>query len=366
MKNPYIYLGMLLILLSSCQHTAEEEEEQQEAEKRSLNVDSLLKNPKIKIGKLEKRELQEELELTGRIIVSPDREHAIHSKIEGYIEQIYAFPGDYVPKGRLLMTISNIQLIEKQKNFLETKAKLKLATQDYERKLALSKQDATSSKILQEVEANKELLEAQYLGLKTELSLLGIHVKKLEEEQSFQSHLTIVAEQSGYISDMGVVKGQYIDGKTQLLKLTNQSDLRLRLNVLPYAVDLLEKGSEVEFRLANSDKIFKTKIDKIEVGVDPETGTLSAYGQILKNNDNKDLKVGSFVQARLKAGPKKLQGLPIEAVVKSGEDYFAYLVKGKAVEKVRLDQARVVGDFISFNYSKTDADWVVRGAYYLE
>jgi cobalt-zinc-cadmium efflux system membrane fusion protein len=71
------------------------------------------------------------------------------------------------------------------------------------------------------------------------------------------------------------------------------------------------------------------------------------------------------VQAIIMTAPKEVMGLPMEAVIKEGDDYFAYSVIEGRIEKFSVKVIQVHSDFIECT-ELPDGDLITSGAYYLE
>lgn len=372
MNNIYIIL-IIALLFQACQNTDEQKQtttpiettSEPEEENKTLFVkDVLATNSSVKIGELQTRVLQQEVSCTGRIEVPPTDLVSVHSKSEGFIEYLQYLPGDYVKKGALLFTVVNPNIIEKQRILLETKAEWILAQKDYERKRLLQSEDATPQKIFDETLSKKDYLSAKYKGLKSELQLLGVDVNALEINQDLQSKLSIYALQSGYVHEVFVNKGQMIQPQDRLMEISNNHHIYLELYVFSKYVPLLKKGQKVLFSLPNNNQQFEAEISKLNPMIDEETGTLTIHCQIEKGQ-NEVIKAGMFVNATIEVAAQEVTGLPIDAVLKEGEDYYVYWVDGEILKKQALEEVSVNNNFVTFK-DFAAKKLVIAGAYYLE
>jgi cobalt-zinc-cadmium efflux system membrane fusion protein len=325
--------------------------------------DILASNPNIKIGSLQKKLIKQNVNCTGRIEIPPNELVSVHSKSEGFIEVIRYITGDFVKKGAVLMIISSPDLVEKQRILLETKAELTLATKEYERKSKLQSENATTQKAIDASYAGKELLSARYMGLKSDLELRGIDVIGLEKEQKFKTQLPIYSTISGYVHDIPVNRGQMIQPHDRLMEITNNDHIHLELQVLSKDVALLKLGQKVRFTLPNNPKIFNATIEKLNPALDTETGTLQVHCHI--DEDQDEVIIGMFVNAKIEINDLEVKGLPIEAVIKEGENYYGYVVSGNLLKKQLLENAEAMGNFIIFD-SVLPEKMVISGAYYVE
>jgi cobalt-zinc-cadmium efflux system membrane fusion protein len=360
-----VLVGLLLIACHGTKDSQLVSEEVQEDQAVSLSVKDIQESiPALKIGTLQRKILKQNIKCTGRVEVPHFEMHAVHSKSEGIVQSMKYIPGDYVKKGAVLFKITNPELIEKQRVFLETKALLTLANKELVRKEFLQKENATSQKSLDEASSTKELLTAKYAGLKNELNVLGINVKALEEEQSFQSQIFVRAARSGYIHKVLVNNGQMISPHDRLMEIANNSHIHLELQVLSKDVSKLKVGQHINFTLPNNPKRFSANIEKLNPMIDPETGTLNVHCHIAKE-DLDDIVIGMFVNAEIEVDSIEVQGLPLDAVVKEGSEYFAYVVENDRFKKQILQDIKLYDEFVSFS-GLTNDQLVIAGAYYVE
>jgi len=329
-----------------------------------LVEDILSANPAVKIGVMPSRVVKQKVICTGKIEIPPTELISVHSRSEGFIAGMTYLPGDFVKKGALLFTITNTQLVEKQRILLETKAELTMAKKDYDRKQRLQSEKVTTEKALDESIARKELLSATYEGLKNELELLGIDVDALEAERKFQSTLYLYASDAGYVHKVLVNKGQMIQPSDNLMEIANDNHVHLELQVLSKYVPLLTVGQKAQFTLPNSSKKFGAEIVKLNPMLNNETGTLNVHCHIDEENDVQII-AGMFVNAEIEVEANDVSGLPLEAVVKEGIDYYAYCVEGELLKKHLLKNVVVTGDFITFDTISSE-QMVIAGAYYVE
>lgn len=301
---------------------------------------------------------------TGQITIPPTAINSVHSKINGQVSFLKFLEGDYVRKGTLLTRIEDPQLIEKQRMLLETKAQLRQASKDFERKKILKENQATPEKTFDESQSRYELLQATYSGLKNELEAIGIDLSSLENDNNFQTTIPIYANHSGYIHEVLVNKGQMITKETCLMEIINNHEVLLELQVLSQDIAAIKKGMVVEFSTPNQANTFSATVIKINPMIDPDKSTLKVWCSI-DHSDNNSLVGGSFVNAKIKTNPIKTFGLPVKAIIKEGEEYFAYQVVENEVKKIILNNAVTSGDFVTFDGPK-NGQWIIEGSYYIE
>lgn len=329
-----------------------------------LVKDFVKNNPNVQIGEILTRSIVQSIESTGSLVIPPSEQYTIHSKSGGSIQEIAYRPGDYVKKGAKLFVLSNPDLIPTQRILLETKSALSLAQKDFARKELLKTDNATTQKEFEESFAQKELLEAKYKGLKAELELIGIDITTLEKNYNFQSEIIIRAPHSGFLTDILVQKGSLITPQNKLTAIVAKDKMSLELHVLSRYIPLLTQGQEVLVQVPNSDASFKASIERLNSVVDATNGTLVVYCKF----DTKEIEVlkpGMFVNGRIEVNNRNVRGLPNDAVIKEGEQYYAYFVEGQRLVKTLLKDVIYSDSFTTFS-NKAPQQMVVKGAYYVE
>lgn len=368
MKTAYLFLLSFFILFG-CQNNNvnEADEEAQDQVKTesgwhdAMEVSARL--PEVQVGPLTAISVSQTITCTGRIDIPPIDIYSMHSKTPGFVEMKKYISGDYVRKGTLLLTVQNPQLVEKQRLLLETKASLSLAEKDFERKMLLHAEKATTQRAFDEALARKDLLTARYKGMRSELELLGIDLDALEKEYDFQSRHAVFSTTSGHIHEIYVVNGQQVDPGTRLMDISDNDHIHLELKVLSKDVHLLEIGQQVTFMLPNDMHTYAGEIIKLSPMIDKETGTLNVHCHIEKEHV-KDVRAGMFVNAEINVGVIDVKGLPVEATVREGGDYFGFFSRNGKLVKTKLENPRKIDGFITFD-NIPDGDVVLSGAYYL-
>jgi len=367
MKYLSIILFSILLFLSACHSSPEPQEAAAEETRQAVltATETLSSNERIKTGSLPTRKVEHRINCTGQLSIPPSDLIAIHSKTGGQVQNLRYLPGDYVQKGTRLLSIEHPQLVEKQRLLLETKAQLSYALKDYERKKLLRDGEATTEKAYDESLREKELLSATYSGLKEELQLLGVDVVALEKEQAYQARVHLYAPQSGFIHQVLTNQGQMVSPEDVLLRMANNNHIHVELQVLSQDIGYVQKGQKLDFNVPGQNDTYSAELVKINPMLEAGQATLQVHAHITGEVPKK-LIPGLFVNATILAGQQSLTGLPESGVVKEGETYYAYLMKGEQLEKVALPNAKVMDGFVAFVPPVDGKTWVIEGAYYVE
>ncbi len=358
MNYSNILLILLFSLLLGCGNSTREDETAVDVAVLPVAVDA-----RVTTGPLEVRTVSHVIRCTGTVELPPDELMSVHSRIEGQVSGLHFINGDFVKRGTLLMRVTNPQLIERQRELLETRARLTAARAELDRQNILASSDATTAAALQSSRSTVELLQATYGGLRSELTQYGIDVKRLEEAGNFQSSVGIYASANGYVHEVLTNEGRMVRPTDELMRLAGTEHIHLELRVPSREVAAVRLGQEVTFQLPFNETSGHATVEKINPMVDSETATLGIHCHFVRPLAE-GIVPGLFVTASIAAGQRLLTGLPLDAVVKEGQQYYGFRKTGGEYAKTALADATDVGDFVAF--STTEAgEWVTGGAYYL-
>jgi len=362
MKNLLIII-ITFTVLAGCK-TEKNSENNPTASTITESFTSELENDKIVLGNLEKRIIQDWVQCTGKVTIPPTDLVSVHSKTSGNIEFMKYLPGDYIVKGKLLFTISNPDLLIKQREFLEIKEKFDLSKKVYDRKTDLFEANVINEKEFQQAESSKQLLEASYEGRLLELKLLGINTESLLTEGKLQSNVPIYSAISGYVQAVYVNKGQMIEPNIKLMDIANDQHVLLELQVLAKDVPQVSKGQKVIFTLPKKAMELHAEIKKLNPLLNEDNGTRTVYCQI-NSEACQYVLPGMFVNASIEVEGREVQGIPSEGVLKEGQEYFIYRKTKEGLKKEKIEHPEIMDDFFIFEAGHQDT-FVLKGAYYIE
>ncbi len=358
MNYPSVLLLLLLPLLAGCGDSTPTAEATADLAVQPVAVDA-----RVTTGPLEERAVSHDIRCTGTVELPPDELMSVHSRLEGQVSDLRFINGDFVKRGTLLMRVSNPQLIERQRELLETRARLGSARAELDRQQILASGEATTAAALQSSQSAVELLRATYGGLRSELTQYGIDVKSLEEESNFQSSVGIYASANGYVHEVLTNEGRMVRPTDELMQLAGTDHIHLELRVPSREITSVRRGQEVTFQLPYNEASGHAIVEKINPMVDSETATLGIHCHFAQPMPE-GIVPGLFVTASIAAGERLLTGLPLDAVVKEGQQYYGFRKQGEGYTKTILTDVTNMGDFVAFTTNET-GQWVTGGAYYL-
>ena len=229
-----------------------------------------------------------QVSFNGTIVLPPQRQATVALTMGGVVRNTSLLPGQQVQKGTLLATLENPDFIMLQQTYLDSHAQTEYLQAEYERQKSLSAEQAASQKKFQ-----KSKLEATA----AQLSLLGITPEELLKS-GIQPLLQVKAPISGYISDVTMNIGKYIQPGEALCEVIDKSSPLLCLTTYEKDLADMKVGSPVQFRVNGmGNTVFKATLVSIGQKVDETSRSLEVYARI--DSTAPQFRPGMYVTARI-------------------------------------------------------------------
>lgn len=369
----YIYIISAIIFLASCSNPSGNAEEtktnnsvQESPTDLVVFTAQQIELAEIKTGPLATVSISEEISCTGVIEASPENMAKVSVPSEAYIDKIFKKHGTYVTKGEAVLTIKHNDFIDLQSNYLKLKNELKYKSEEYQRQKRLYNENAVSKKKFNQVELdyNTSLIEEK--NLEQKLLLLGLNPKQLTTE-SISSVIKLKAPISGYIDEIFVSAGQFLEPKDVLFEMINTSDFILMLSVYGKYKSTIKIGDQVQFKPcdANCDPVF-AKIFSVGHIIEEKTKTFRVHAQ--PEALNTKLTTGAFINARILVNSKEVLAVPNNAIVSNADGNFVFV--SKTDSSFQLTKVEIGTENSTYTEIKTvgvlkDQNIVLAGANYL-
>lgn len=254
--------------------------------------------------------------LNGRLIIDPEHAATIASRYSGRVERLYVREtGVKIKKGQPLFQIYSEELQTLQQDYLLQVKQLAAFPNE---KIYSTMRDAAKNKLL----------------------LFGMsesQIKSLSLGSKTSTLLTVFSSESGTVTELNIVEGQYVAEGNQILKLENFDRLWLEMDVYPSEIADLKIGTKVKALVNGIGNEEQTlEIDFISPQIDPSTQILKARAPI-KNSGN--LLVGMQVSVFLPVSKvNDALSLPMEAVVRDERGTHVWVKTGKNTFSPRIVQ----------------------------
>ena len=253
-------------------------------EKVSADLITLPKESKelanIKTERVAARQLKMTLQVPGKVQANENRLAHVGSRIPGRVVEVSANLGDQINQGETLAVIDSTEQGAAQSEYLQTRSKLAVAEQAYERAKRLLEGKVISAGEFQRREGEYLAAKAEAQAAEDRLHLLGMDdegIKQLGGAHSIRSQVRIKAPFAGTLIERHMTVGEVIDPSTRLFSIADLSRLWVIADVSEKDLPQVKKGQAVEVRVSSyPEEVFKGRITYVSDLIDPATLSNSA------------------------------------------------------------------------------------------
>lgn len=325
---------------------------------------------KMKIGGLITSTFKEEVKCNGYIKAPSGTIAQLSSPSAGTVESIHCSIGDFVKKGQVLCTLYNNDVIVLQQELVETSARLKRLRMDFERSKLLLSEKVSAEKEFIAIESEYLAMMAKYQSARLRLKILNLDAGKIEAGELFET-FPVTAPLSGFITSQFITLGQFIDQQRIMVEIVDVSKLHLQFSVYESAVSKLREGQDIFFKTAGEkDSVHHSILTSVGRAIDPETRSIQCIAKIIKG-DRDNFVNNAYVDAYVVVDETQARALPNEALVKSGPEYYIFVVvkeldKDYYLKKVRVRIGRTSAGLTEILDDLSFQKIIVEGAYNLK
>lgn len=273
----------------------------------------------IQLGKIERRPIGTTLQVNGMLDVPPQNLLTVSAPMGGFVKSTKLLQGMKVHKGDLLVTLENQEYIQLQQDYLDNKSKLEYLESEYNRQLELARENINAQKTLQQSKAQYQSARAIVKGLEAKLAMINISASALSEN-NIKSTISLFAPLNGYVTEVNINIGQYVNAADVMFKIVNLEHLHAELQVFERDVHKLRVGQKVIFKLANENSIRTATVHLIGKEISAER-TVRVHCHLDKEDEN--LLPGMYITASLESVIQEVDAVPVKAIVNfEGEDFI--------------------------------------------
>lgn len=234
----------------------------------------------------------------GVITVPPQRQATVTLTMGGSIHSTNLLPGSYVRQGEVIATLENPEFIQLQQTYLESAAQAEYLEKEYNRQKMLSEQEAASQKRFQQSKADYLSMKSRMDAAAAQLRLLQVDVRQLHD-QGIEPYLQVKAPLDGYVTNMKVNLGTYLNAGEPICDIINKGETLLELTAYEKDLDYLQVGSSVEFQVNGmGSQTFEATVITIGQEVDDVNRSLQVYARV--KDQNSRFRPGMYVSAKIR------------------------------------------------------------------
>jgi membrane fusion protein, multidrug efflux system len=340
MKNSFILINVLLLLLTACNDESLEE-----------TTTEPTPIAQVKTIKLQQSNINETLTVYGTVLPWADKVQTISLPYSSQVEKILVNDGQLVQQGETLLTLKPskdalLQLAQARQELAAAQQAQKLLQERVELKLA-TQQDVVAGQL--RVDQAKAMIE-------------NLMARGVTQQQQ-----VMTADHAGMVSMVSVQQGQIVPAGNPLLQLVDKNQWVVRLGVEPEDFDHLQVQQEVFITPVNKPvaQPVKGRVEIITQQIDPATRLLNVF---VRPEANQALLINDFVQADITVSAKQTLVVPRSAVLPDGNAYRLFTInKGHAIKhtvQIGLENATQF-EIISDDVKEND-EVVILGNYELQ
>lgn len=322
-----IYLLIASTLVWSCKSAPVDNPENASAPQAVQQItftEAQMLNAEIQIGTSELKDLSDVVRANGVVDVPPQNLVSVSFPLGGYLRSTDLLPGAEVKRGQVIAVMEDVAYIEMQEQYLVVSAQLELQKKEVLRQRTLNETKASSDKTVEQVETQFATLEANHSSLREKLLLIGIAPDKLTAA-NITGKVNIYSPIDGYVSDVFVNIGMYLNPSDILFELVNPTDLHVALTVFEKDLPLLQPGQKIRFNTtSNPTGFFEGEVVLVGRKLDENR---SAEVHCHFSAANNDLIPGMFVTGEIEVTRSVVRCVPEDAVVRFADSEYIYIQK---------------------------------------
>ena len=309
----------------------------------------------------------EKIHFTGSIVPSVNGRAHISLPIQGVVDRINYIPGQYVNKGAVLFQISGNQFIDMQKDFAESAALLQRLKGDFERQKELRAENIGTQKEYIFAESLYNVEKAKLGALRIKLENLGLNISQIEEG-AFYNSFSLKAPIKGFVSDITVTIGQYVEPQQIIASIIDDSSFQIQLSVFEKDINAIKVGQDVEFYLTGNKSVMNTgRVKIVSKAIDNSTKSIDCFAEI-ENPGKISLVNNQFVEGDVIVSSDSVLSVPEGAILKSASETYVLAFKNETDElyyfsKLKVTTGRKNNGFVELKEVPESKKLLIKGVY---
>jgi cobalt-zinc-cadmium efflux system membrane fusion protein len=325
----YIFISFIVLsTLISCKSGDEAEKGEEHVEHGEEGVVVLDKQQrealKLELGTFQMRNLTTVVKVNGQIEVPPSSSAEVAAIIGGNVKEIEVFHGDKVQKGQVLAILEHPDYITLQEDFAEVANNLDFLREEYNRQKELFENNVGAGRDFQKVKSEYNTAKAKHEGLKSRLLLLNLSPENVKSG-TISNSVSVVSPIQGYVNDIDVKVGKYVDASDVLFSITDNNDIHADFQVYEKDVHLAKIGQKVHFTASSiPSKEFTARVFAVGKEFEEDTRAVHIHAEFEELNDN--LIPGMYLSGHLHTDENYTRTLQNDAIVKEGTKSYIFVL----------------------------------------
>lgn len=305
----------------------------------------------VQVAEVEKQMVSEQISLVGT--AAAVAESIVAAEVSGIVKYFPVKEGDFVKKGKLLVSLRSTDLQLRLKGAIATREKIKANLRYAEKELGrvgqLKNTDSIAERKYDEAFYNHRALLQEMLQSETEIERLEYDMKQKK----------VLAPFSGFIAAEHTQVGEWIKVGGPVITLVDLDQIRITVDVPERYAVMLSNGSEVKVVVKSvSHDPLSGKISAVLPQGNPDARTFP----VKVNLANPDFKIKSGMAATVTfilQNTKSALLVPKDAVVTAGDNRLVYSVSNGKAMPVSVKPLGYYGGYVAVEGNLKRGDQVV-------
>ncbi len=363
-----IYIIVFTVVLASCSEKIKDNPIESSINTNPTELqltDGQQKSIGLTIAKIEAREITNTIKANGMLDVPPQNMVTVSAILGGFVKKTELLQGMYVRKGQVIAVMEHPNYIQLQQDYLESKSLLDFYKAEYKRQQELAKENINAAKTLQQAQSNFQGTKAKAEGLRARLKMININTSNLEAGGIVNS-VNIYAPISGYVTQVHVNIGQFVNPSDVLFKIVDTKHLHVEIVVFEKDALKIKLNQRVRFKLTNEQAERTAKVYLIGKEISAER-TIRVHCHLEKEDET--LIPGMYLSAEFEAGTGTVPSLPEQAIVNYENQNYVFLVLNETEKRYKMIQVNKGATVSGFSQVELPegvdpaSSFVVTGAY---
>ncbi|WP_161993275.1 efflux RND transporter periplasmic adaptor subunit [Lacisediminimonas profundi] len=268
----------------------------------------------------------ERLRLAGTVVFSGKGLELVSTPAAGVVQAVLVQTMQPVAAGTPVVRLHSPQVLEWQREYVQSRAQLALAADKLKRDQALFDEGIIARSRLEETRSAHSQAQAASQERRQLLRLAGMGdaaIGKLSSAQGLDPEITVVARYAGTVTEQAVTVGQRVDAGAPLLKLARGGELLLDLQASREQADRIAVGDAVQ--VAGCEKAGRVTAKSLQVNPAnqsvPVRASIPGADKCLRANQHVDAAVSIVPSTGIATGGGGFS-VPASALLRhEGRDY---------------------------------------------
>jgi cobalt-zinc-cadmium efflux system membrane fusion protein len=252
-----------------------------------------------------------------------------------------------------------------QQDYLTTKARLVYSKSEFERQKELNASKASSDKVFQQVQMEYNTLRITLNSLEQKLKMIGIKPESITEN-NITSTIKIYSPINGFVSNVNVNIGKFVNPSDILFELIDPSAIHLNLKIFEKDLNQLAIGQKL-ITYSNTDPSKKYDAEISLISRDLSAERIAEVHCHFENSD-KRLAPGMYMNAEIQLKDDNKLAITEDAIVNfEGSDYVFVKKSDNTFEMTTIKTGTIERGFVEVINAEIfkDKQLVTKGAYTL-